>query len=144
MKRLHSHKFTATLNGFPYMLRGSFGILQGHSLSHYWESNKSVKQIDVIIEADPKHYTRSYHILPIKGTSPNKGAPSLEGPNVIINGQNRRSFFNIYPIFNLKPPFESWDPQLFPQSIRPDLARAPGALIRQITVIEDQLVGSFQ
>ena len=63
-----------------------------------------------------------------------RAPPSLEEPNAIINGQNRHSFSNNCPIFNPKPPLESWEPQLFPQSIRFDLARAPGALIRQITV----------
>ena len=74
--------------------------------------------------------------MPIKGASPNKGAPSsLEELNAIIIGQNRHSFFNNCLIFNLKPPLESWEPQLFPQCIRFDLARAPGALIRQITTV---------
>ena len=63
-----------------------------------------------------------------------RAPPSLEEHNAIINGQNRHSFSNNCPIFNPKPPFESWESQLFPQSIRFDHVRAPGALIRQTTV----------
>ncbi len=76
-----------------------------------------------------------YRNLPIKGASPNKGAPySLEGPSLIITDQNQHSFFNNCPIFNPKPPLESLEPQLCLQTIRCDLVRAPGALIRQNTV----------
>ncbi len=74
-------------------------------------------------------YYMYYHNLPI-----NKGAPySLEGTSLIINDKNRHSFFNNCPIFNPKLPLESLEPQLCPQatSIRCDLARAPGVLIRQ-------------
>ncbi len=78
-----------------------------------------------------------YRILPIKGASPNKGAPhSLKEANSIINVQIARSFLNNCPIFNPKPPLESSDPQLSSQNIRCDLANAPGALIRQNTVIK--------
>ncbi len=70
-------------------------------------------------------------------------APSLEEPDAIINGQNRYSFFNNCPKFNPKPQLESWEPQLFPQSIRFDIARAPGALIRQITVIHTPFIKKF-
>ncbi len=76
-----------------------------------------------------------YRNLPIKGASPNKGAPySLEEPSPILAYQNQHSFFNNCPIFNPKPPFESLEPQLCLRTIRCDLARAPGALIRQNTV----------
>ncbi len=76
-----------------------------------------------------------YRILPIKGASPNKGAPhSLGKANFIINFKNTHSFFNNCPIFNPKPPFESSEPQLSAHNIGCDLANAPGALIRQNTV----------
>ncbi len=49
-----------------------------------------------------------YRILPIKGASPNKGAPySLRETNTAIYHQNWRSFLNNCPIFNPKPPLES-------------------------------------
>ena len=51
---------------------------------------------------------------------------SLEEPSAVIKGQHRHSFFHNCPIFNPKPP------QLSHQSIRSDLARAHGAIIRQI------------
>ncbi len=48
-----------------------------------------------------------YRNLPIKGASPNKGAPySLEGPSLFIIDQNQHNFFNNCPIFNPKPPLE--------------------------------------
>ncbi len=78
----------------------------------------------------------AYRNLPIKGASPNKGAPySLEGPSLIITDQNQRSFFKNCPIFKPKRALESLEPQLCPQTTRSDLARAPGALIRQNTVL---------
>ncbi len=70
-----------------------------------------------------------YRNLPIKGTP-----YSLEGPSLIITDQNSYSFFNNCPILNPKPSLESLEPQLCLQTIRCDLARAPGALIRQNTV----------
>ena len=77
----------------------------------------------------------NYRILPIKGASPNKGAlHSLEEAKSIISVQNRHSFLNNCPIFNPKPPLESSEPQLSRHNIRCDLAKAPGALIRQNTV----------
>ncbi len=75
-----------------------------------------------------------YRNMPIKGASSNKGTPCLEEPNAIMSGQNWQCFFNNCPIFNLKPPLESWEPQLSPQSIRFGLARAPVALIRHSIV----------
>ncbi len=79
--------------------------------------------------------TYYYHILPIEGASPNKGAPhSLGGGKSIINDQNTHIFLNNYPIFYPKPPLESLEPQLFTHNIRCDLANSPGSLIRQNTV----------
>ncbi len=79
-----------------------------------------------------------YRNLPIKGASPNKGAPySLEEPSPILADQNQHSFFNNCPIFNPKPPFESVEPQLCLKTIRSDLARASGTLIRQNTVFNN-------
>ncbi len=78
----------------------------------------------------------NYRILPIKGASPNKGAPhSLGEAKAIINVQNAHSFLNNCPIFNPKTPLESSEPQLSHYNIRCDLAKAPGALIRQNTVL---------
>ncbi len=42
----------------------------------------------------------------------------------------------IGPIFNPKPPLESSEPQLLPYVIRMDLAIAPCAFIRHITVFK--------
>ncbi len=82
------------------------------------------------------YFINTYRILPIKGASPNKGTPcSLGKAKSIINFKNTHSFFNNCPIFNLKPPLESSEPQLSPHNIRCDLANAPGALIRQNTVL---------
>ena len=54
----------------------------------------------------------------------------MDDANFIINDQNTRSFLTNCPIFNPKPPLES------PESQLSDLAYAPGALIRQNTVLE--------
>ena len=82
-------------------------------------------------------YFNEYRILPIKGASPNKGAPhSLGEARCIINVQNTHSFLNNCPIFNLKPPLESSEPLLSPHNISCDLANAPDALIRQNTVCQ--------
>ena len=79
---------------------------------------------------------QGYRNLPIKGASPNKGAPySLEGPSLIITDQNYYSFINNCSIFNPKLPLESLEPHLCISTIRCNLARAPGAFIRQNTVI---------
>ncbi len=49
-----------------------------------------------------------YRILPIKGASPNKGAPhSLGEAKSTINVQNTHRFLNNCPIFNPKTPLES-------------------------------------
>ncbi len=77
----------------------------------------------------------NYRILPIKGASPNKGAPySLEQVNTVRTDQNWHSFLNNCLIFKSKPALESSEPQLSVCIIRYELARAPGALIRQNTV----------
>ncbi len=81
-----------------------------------------------------------YRILPIKGASPNKGAPhSLGEAKSIINVQNTHSFLNNCPILNPKPLLESSEPQLPRHNIRCDLAKAPGALIRQNTVYNSEM-----
>ncbi len=71
-----------------------------------------------------------YHILPIKGALPNKGAShSLEEANSIIHFKNTCSFLNNCRIFYPKPALESSQYQFSPHTIRCDLANVPGALI---------------
>ncbi len=78
----------------------------------------------------------AYRNLPIKCTSPNKGATySVEEYSPIIADQNDHSFFNNCLIFNPKPPFESLELKLCLHTIRYDLANTPVALIRQNTVL---------
>ena len=73
--------------------------------------------------------------MPIKGAAPNKGAPyGLGALYTVHSDQNRLNFLNIWPIFNPKPPLESSESQHLLYDIRFDLAIAPCAFIRHITV----------
>ncbi len=62
--------------------------------------------------------------------------PWVGGPNIVMRDKNRPIFLNNWPIFNPKPALESSESQLLLHIIRFDLAIAPGASIRQITVIQ--------
>ncbi len=76
--------------------------------------------------------TMNYRILPIIGTSSNKGAPIIWGCQCCFEILN---FLNNGPIFNLKPPLESSEPQTLIHGTRFKLAIIRGcASIRQITV----------
>ena len=73
--------------------------------------------------------------MPIKGAPPNKGAPyGFRTHYTLHSDQNRLNFLNNRPIFIPKPPLESSEPQLLAYMIRLDLAIAPCAFIRHITV----------
>ncbi len=77
----------------------------------------------------------SYRDMPIKGAPSNKGAPyGFRTHYTLHSDQNRLNFLNNRPIFNPKPPLESPESQLLPYVIRLDLAIAPCAFIRHITV----------
>ncbi len=69
-------------------------------------------------------------IIPIKGASPNKGAPCgdkscLYCPRILNN----------LPIFNPKPQLESSEPQHLAHKTRSSLASMPRAPIRDNTVL---------
>ncbi len=70
---------------------------------------------------------------------PNKGAPPPPmvwgQPPLPKSTQNRHNFLNNWPIFNPKPPLESLRRQLLLQDIRFNLAIAPCAFTRHITVV---------
>ncbi len=81
-----------------------------------------------------KHLT--HRDMPIKGAPPNKGAPyGFRAHYTLHSDRNRLNFLNNWPIFIPKPPLERSEPQLLPYVIRLDLAIAPCAFIRQITVL---------
>ncbi len=82
-----------------------------------------------------------YRIVPIKGASPNKGAPyGLGKAQTDKNYQNCPKIINNCPIFNPKPPLESSEPQHLGDQIRSGLASAPCALIRDNTVLSSVMV----
>ena len=81
------------------------------------------------------HCGVQYRDMPIKGAPPDKGASyGFRTHYTLHSDQNRLNFLNNWPIFIPKPPLESSEPQLLPNVIRLDLAIAPCAFIRHITV----------
>ena len=78
---------------------------------------------DIIQSARCIMMSHNYRILPNKGAS-----IGYRDPKTMKHIGHK--FLNYCPIFNLKPPLESPEPQLQSQEIRSDLASAPCALIR--------------
>ncbi len=77
-------------------------------------------------------------IVPIKGASPNKGAPyGLRKAPTHKNDQNCPKILNNCPILNPKPPLESSERQHLGNQIRSDPASVPRDLITDNTVLKN-------
>ncbi len=90
--------------------------------------------LKLVIESDYILYLHSAFLSSNVGSWEYKGTPPNNGAPLWFGGNHYCPIFNLPPIFNPKPPLESLERQLLLHNIRLNLAVAPCAFIRHITV----------